>query len=134
MQIATFPFKKIGKTELGIIFRPYAEIHVFSIKRNSWIPVEVIVDTGADYTMFPKRYADLLGIDLNTECVSKTTLGIGGSETVYLYKALTIKIGSWQKNIPIGFLERDDIPALLGRLECMETLKVVFKKHQTIFE
>ena len=50
MIIANFPFRKIGKTELGEISRPYAEIHLFSQKRNKWIPIEVIVDTGADYT------------------------------------------------------------------------------------
>ena len=133
MEIARFPFKRIGRSEMGVIFRPYAQIQMFSSRRHSWIPVEVIVDTGADYTMFPKRYADLLGIDLNAECLPKTTLGIGGSETVYLYKALKIRMGRWQKIVPVGFLERDDIPALLGRLECMEVLEVVFEKYETRF-
>ena len=96
MLIAQFPFKKIGETELGKIFRPYAEISLFSERRKKWIPIELIVDTGADYTMLPKRYADLLKIDLNTECVPKTTLGIGGSETVYLYKSLGMKLGFCQ--------------------------------------
>ena len=134
MIIARFPFKKIGKTELGEIFRPYAEVYLFSKKRKRWIPIEMIVDTGADYTMLPKRYADLLNIDLNIECIPKTTLGIGGSETVYLYKSLMIKMGKWQRNIPIGFLERDDIPALLGRLEFIEILRTVFDNFETRFE
>jgi len=134
MKIANFTFKRIGKTKLGEIFRPYAFVSIFSEKRNEWIPMEMIVDTGADYTIFPRRCADFLKIDLNTECIAETTSGIGGSETVYLYKSLPLKIGDWQKKVPVGFLERDDIPALLGRLEFIEVLKVTFKNFQTIFE
>lgn len=134
MKIADFPFKRIGKTKLGEIFRPYASVLIFSEKRNEWIPMEMIVDTGADYTMLPKRCADFLKIDLNTECIAETTLGIGGSETVYLYKSLPIKIGKWKKKVPVGFLERDDIPPLLGRLEFIEDLRVIFEKFETKFE
>lgn len=134
MVIAKFPFKKIGKTELGEIFRPYGKVFLFSEKRNKWIPIEMLVDTGADYTMLPKRYADLLKIDLNVECFPSTTLGIGGSETVYLYKNLLVKIGNWEKKIPLGFLERDDIPPILGRLQLLEILKLIFYKKQIIFE
>lgn len=123
MKLAQIPFKKIGQTDLGIIFRPYVEAWLFSAKRDIWVPAEMIVDTGADYTMLPKRYADFLKIDLNTECIPKTTAGVGGLETVYLYQqGLKIKIDQWEKVVPIGFLERDDIPALLGRLDCLYQL------------
>lgn len=134
MEIAKFPFVKIGKGPLGIIFRPYAKVMIFAEKQKEWLPVNMVVDTGADYTLLPRRYATTLEIDLAKDCVVETSLGIGGSETVYLYKSLLIKIGDWQKKIPVGFLERDDIPALLGRLEFIEVLKVTFEKYQTIFE
>ncbi len=132
MEIARFPFKRIGKEYLGTIFRPYAVVSMQG-ENKRWSLVEMIVDTGADYTLLPRRYAQVLGIDLS-KCVPKTSLGIGGSETVYLYKNLLIKICGWQKKIPIGFLERDDIPALLGRLECLEVLRVTFENFETAFE
>lgn len=53
---------------------------------------------------------------------------------VYLYKNLQIKIGQWQEKVPVGFLERDDIPPLLGRLKCMEILKVTFENRITTLE
>lgn len=133
-QIASFPFTFIGKTLLGIIYRPYAIIHAYSKIRNKWQPIEVIIDTGADYTLFPKRYAQILGIDVEKDCKVATSLGIGGSETVYQYKDLPIKIANWKKNIPVGFLERDDIPPLLGRLSCLEFLRMVFEKRTSIFQ
>lgn len=134
MQIARFPFTKIRKGPLGEIFRPYARVLIFAKKRKLWLPANMVVDTGADYTLLPRKYAISLGIDLSNDCIVETSLGIGGSETVYLYKKLPIKIGDWQKEVPVGFLERDDIPALLGRLEFIEVLKVIFENHKTIFE
>lgn len=99
-----------------------------------WLPVNMVVDSGADYTLLPRKYALILDVDLGKDCLVETSLGVGGSETVYLYKKLLIKMGSWQNEIPVGFLERDDIPALLGRLEFIEILRVVFENHKTIFE
>lgn len=68
------------------------------------------------------------------KCRAGTTLGIGGAETVYQYKNLPIKIGRFEKQIPVGFLERDDIPALLGRLECLEVFRLVFENKESLFE
>ena len=132
-EIAAFPFTFIGKTNLGKIFRPYAIVLAYSKARKKWQPVEMVVDSGADYTLFPKKYAAVLGIDLSRECTAETTLGVGGAETVYQYKHLPMKIGNWQKSVPVGFLERDDIPALLGRLSCLETFLVQFKNKESLF-
>lgn len=134
MPLIKSPFTFIGKTNLGKIYRPYAIVLVFSKLRNNWLPIEMVVDTGADYTLFPKRYAEILGIDLNLDCQPETTLGVGGSETVYQHKNLPIKIGNWKKKIPAGFLERDDVPSLLGRLDCLELLKLTFTDLVSIFE
>lgn len=81
-----------------------------------------------------KRYAVILGIDLSRECSVETTLGVGGAETVYQHKNLPVKIGNWEKKIPVGFLERDDVPPLLGRLKCLETIHIHFKNKKSVFE
>jgi hypothetical protein len=133
-EIIAFPFTFIGKTGLGTIYRPYAVVAAYSKARQKWQPVEMIVDSGADYTLFPKKYAAILGIDLGQECTVETTLGVGGAESVYQYKKLPVKIGNWQKKIPVGFLERNDVPPLLGRLECLEVFHLHFKNKQSIFE
>lgn len=132
-EIAVFPFTFIGKTKLGEIYRPYAIVLAYSRARSKWQPVEMVVDTGADYTLLPKRYSVILGIDLTRDCAAETTLGVGGVETVYQYKNLPVKLGNWEKKIPVGFLERDDVPALLGRLDCLEELNLNFRDRKTIF-
>lgn len=135
MKITKVPFKKIAKSYLGQIFRPYVIVSLTSVKMNGLLPTEMVVDSGADYTLLPNRYAFYLGIDLEKDCRAETTLGVGGSETIYLYKeGIVVKIGDWQKKIPVGFLERDDVPPLLGRLACLEVLKVTFDRRETVFE
>lgn len=130
-KIITFPFTFIRKTRLGLIYRPYISVLVFSRRRNRWQPVEMVIDTGADYCLFPKRYAEILGIECEVDCIAEKTLGIGGIEAVYQYKELPIKLGDWEGKVPVGFLERDDVPPLLGRLNCFEAWRVAFEKKST---
>lgn len=124
MKLLSSPFTFKGEGYLGKIYRPYIQISVTSQRIDEWIPIEILVDTGADYTLFPKRYAQLLVIDLQSECKIDKTHGVGGQEIIYLCKrSVRIKIGHFEKIVPVGFLDRDNIPALLGRLETLEILK-----------
>lgn len=128
-----FPFTYIAATKLGKIYRPYAIVSVFSKQRGKWQPVEMVIDSGADYTIFPKRYAEVFGVDLK-DCWKEKTAGVGGSQIVYQYKNLLIKVGSFEKKIPVGFLDNDNIPPLLGRLSCLENFNLTLNKHISIFE
>lgn len=135
MKVAEFPFARIGKTYLGEIFRPYALVEFGSDRINWWVPIQAVIDTGADYTLLPKRLSSFLGVDIASECIAQATQGVGGMETIYLLKkGVKIKIGKWQKEIPVGFLERDDIPTLLGRLECLEVFTLLLDKKKANFE
>lgn len=128
-----FAFEKSSSDIFGSVWRPVAKVGFWSSKINSWVDVIMIVDTGADYTILPRFYAFDLGISLHKDCVSFKTFGIGGSEKVYLLKNAKVKLGKWVRFVPIGFLDRDDIPPLLGRQEFLEIFKVTLINHSTIF-
>ncbi len=135
MKILSSPFKFKGESYLGKIYRPYVQILITSDKIDEDIPIEMIIDTGADYTLFPKRYAQLLGINLKIDCRLEKTQGVGGQEVIYLCKnGIHIKIDEFQKEIPVGFLNRDDIPALLGRLKALEALTLIMENQITQLE
>lgn len=134
MTYAEFPFTPVGNGYFGPIKRPYAHVELSSHKIDDWIPAEAVVDTGADYTLLPRRYSDLLGVDVNIDCHPDTTLGVGGSETIYLCKDLVcLRIGNWENVIPAGFLERNDVPLLLGRQGNLELFRLVFDQQVTTF-
>src|SRR3989338_6295645 len=126
-----FDFEKSSSEIFGSVWRPIAKAGFWSRKINGWVDVIMIVDTGADYTILPRFYAFDLGINLHKDCETYETFGIGGSERVYLLKNTKIKLGKWERFIPVGFLNRDDIPPLLGRQEFLEVFKVILVNHST---
>ena len=88
----------------------------------------MIADTGADYTLLPKFLADQLGIDLNKDCQPFTSYGVGGNQKVYLFPSLRIRLGEWERRIPVGFLDKDAVPPLLGRHKALEKFNTLFSK------
>ncbi len=128
-----FPFEIKSSGIFGPIQRPVAKVDFWSKLTSDWVEIIMLVDTGADYTLLPKFYAEDLGINLETDAKPYPTFGVGGSETVYVLKKMNVKLGRWEFPIPVGFLERDNIPPLLGRQDFLEDFKVVFHRHATSF-
>lgn len=131
---ATFPFDQATSPLFKKVFRPIALVSFWSRKTRSWIPVWGIVDTGADYTILPKGYAEKLGIDIEKDCKTYTTSGVGGEEKSHIIQGWKMKIGFWERVAPVGFLNRNDMSPLFGRQEFLETFILTFKNHKTIFQ
>lgn len=131
--VLSFKFRKEKSLLFGEIYRPIAQVFFWSKIAHEWIEVWMIVDTGADYTLLPHYLVNDLGIDLESDCRIFSTGGIGGIEKVYLLKEkLKVKLGKWEEKIPIGFLERDEIPPLLGRQDFLEKFETLFSKNHVV--
>lgn len=130
---ATFKFRKIASDLFGHIYRPYADVFFYG-KNDKARLITMVVDTGADYTLLPRREAAILGIDLNQDCTSHTTYGVGGPQTVYLYKGMEVQLANQKLKIPVGFLEKNNVPPLLGRHQFMELFKTCFHQQAVSFE
>lgn len=130
-----FPFEYEGKNSFGSVFRPVAKITFFSSKQKISSDVWLVVDTGADFTILPKFVAQDLLIDFEKDCVIDKTMGVGGGQTIYLFKnKIHVKIGNIEKDIPVAFFDSDEIPALLGRQGFMETFDTEFlTSHKVVF-
>jgi predicted aspartyl protease len=130
----SFSFKEEHSPIFGKIRRPIAYTYFKHKSNNIWQPITLIVDTGADYTLLPRFMSEPLGIQLTKDCKTIETQGVGGTSKVYLFKGRSkVKIGEFYRQVPIGFLDNDYIPPLLGRHEFFETFKVVFEKFKTTF-
>lgn len=130
----SFPFERMESSILGTIWRPVAEVRFQRKTSGKWRSVWMIVDTGADYTLLPRFMADKLDVDVEHECQIFSTAGIGGSEKVYFLPKITVQLGDLQKTIPVGFLDRNEVPPPLGRHLFMETLETYFSSdHNTRF-
>jgi len=133
LKTVRFPFERQRSGIFGTVYRPVARVDLWSTRSCGWVEVVMLVDTGADYTLLPRTYAAVLGINLVTQCRRVMTAGIGGTERVYLLPRLQSRLGSWTRRIPVGFLDHDDVPPLLGRIRCLDTFDVRFVLHETIF-
>lgn len=130
-----FPYEDGGRGIFGHIFRPLAKVTLVSLDNSKLVDVWMIVDTGADYTILPRHFSQKLRISLENDCFKDVTFGVGGEQTVYFSKRKIIaKIGNFQREIPLAFLDSNEVPALLGRLGFLETFNANFlKTHFVVF-
>ena len=130
----SFAFKKGKSSLLGTIYRPIAVVLFQNKITGVFKPVTMIIDTGADYTLLPRFLAPSLGIDLKKDCQKLETSGVGGEEIVFFCEEkIVVRLGNWERKIPLGFLNNDFIPPLLGRHGFFETFKTVFDNRKVSF-
>ncbi|MFQ5873064.1 MAG: aspartyl protease family protein [Dehalococcoidia bacterium] len=132
--VIKFEYEEKRSDLFGKTYRPVANAKVQNAETGDWKPVEMLVDSGADYTLFPFWYSVPFGIDLARDCTKGLTSGVGGDAAVYLYQGdLSVRVGPWERKVPVGFLDRADIPPLLGRQAFLDTFTVVLSNHQVYF-
>lgn len=131
--VIRFPFERAESPLLGTIFRPVAPVLFQRKISGKWRAVWMIVDTGADYTLLPRFMAEKLEVDVERECRIFSTTGIGGTEKVYFLPEINVRLGNFAKVIPVGFLDRNEVPPLLGRRLFMETLETYFASDHTTY-
>jgi len=131
----SFPFEKGENPFLGTIHRPVADVYIKHLDKATWRKTKMLVDTGADYTLLPRYLAILLGVNLQHDCKEIKGQGVGGESKIYFFKGkIAVKIGGFNRDIPLGFVSNNYIPPILGRHEFFETFKVIFEKFNTRFE
>lgn len=131
--VVTFAFERARSNIFGDIWRPVAQAiftspHDETLRQETWL----LVDSGADYTLLPRYLGYDLNINFETDCRVFQTTGIGGTEKVYLLPRIKVQLGPFTREIPIGFLDRNEVPPLLGRHLFMETLETYFSADHHI--
>ncbi|MFH0740101.1 MAG: hypothetical protein V1819_03365 [bacterium] len=94
----------------------------------------VLVDSGAEFSLFTKSDAELLEIDL--EKGEKIYIGgVAGDKFLAFIHSVLIKIGNKEFKIKTAFSSRDDTPRILGRNPLFSNFFIIFdhQKQNTIF-
>lgn len=131
-----FAFENVGGSLFGTVYRPIAKVFFKSLKNNIWISTWMVIDTGADFTILPRYLSEDLEVSLEKDCIKDTTTGVGGQQALYLCrKRIKAKLGAHERDIPLAFLDSNELPALLGRLGFLETFNTQFlKNHFVVFK
>jgi hypothetical protein len=131
-----FAFENVGKNFFGFVYRPIAKASFKSLKNNIWTDTWMVVDSGADFTILPRYLSEDLEVSLEKDCIKDTTTGVGGQQALYLCKnKIKAKLEHFERNVPLAFLDSNEVPPLLGRLGFLETFDTEFtKNHFVLFK
>lgn len=117
------------QTPLGLIMRPMMPV-TFWHSTGERIDTLILIDSGADLSMIPKRIAQSLGIDFES-CPKGVTGGVGGKTNVVM-SAISIRFGhgkeTYELEIPVQIPIKKEIPyPLLGREPFFRFFDVSFR-------
>jgi len=86
----TLPIINDKRQITGSVARPMIDI-ILNYKHGKMVgPVQALIDSGADYNLFPEEVASIIGVKL-TNGVLRMTEGIGG-KTIKAYRHSGIKM------------------------------------------
>ncbi len=106
-----FPLDEI-ETDFGLLVDPTIVLLVRTVE--GYRPFEFILDSGADFTMVPRRMAERIGVDLAAARKHRVE-GIEGLVVAVEVGHITVQIGGREVELPCLFHPRKGAPFLLGR-------------------
>ncbi|MEW6104397.1 MAG: retropepsin-like aspartic protease [bacterium] len=86
---------------------------------------QMLIDSGADITLIPKRAGDYLGFRIEKETIREIR-GIGEGALPYIIKPVQIEIGEYRIKGRIGWVLIEEVPFLLGRLDIFDQFDIKF--------
>jgi hypothetical protein len=121
---ASIEFQILPKvTIFGTI--PDALIPAVLQTRRGPLPLQFILDTGADFTMLPHHMADLVGVDLKQAPTGKS-LGIEGKGVKTWLGHIEVVIGPYLVPLRCLFSSNEETPYLLGRADLFSAFSIAF--------
>jgi len=85
------------------------------------------VDSGADITLIPKSVGDLLGLTLASPQEIREIKGIGERGVPIVIRRLQLQVGSKVFPARVGWCLLEEVPLLLGRLDCFRLFEISFR-------
>lgn len=123
-----FKFTKENSSSLGIVYRPIVKVGLKDANGEIF-ELSVLVDSGADISIFSRRIGDIMGINVE-QGEEKIFRGIVGEIIAYVHKIpIFIKDGEVETRIAFALSE---VPNLLGRLDIFKNFEISFRKEDDL--
>lgn len=88
-----------------IIYCPLLETKLYNEQHETHFTFASVVDSGADFCVFPAKYGSIIGLDIK-KGQNVVTTGVGGQEVLYFHKIkieVYIKNEIWKATVEAGF-------------------------------
>jgi len=125
-----FPYKYMQTETFGEVKIPVAKI--FLQGKQEETAVDVIVDTGAVVSIFPKSLCDILGLDFEKGQLSYVKTATGESIQIRVHN-LNIRISNRKFRVRVAFTAIENVPYILGRLDILDKIEMKFGRQGTRF-
>lgn len=102
------------------------------IQNEKELNIDAFIDTGATYSIFHSKFAEILEIDFEKGGLINITIGDGSSIPVFLH-TLTMQIGEDKFEAKVGFSNKLGIGFnLLGRFDVFDKAVFCFDEKQYV--
>ncbi len=131
-----FPLKKTyylseDRKDVEFLYRPLINIHIGNPlnKRRSFKPIECLVDSGADFNLFPSTIAASIGISKIENEATISFSGLGNSVFIGYKHTLSLFLPH-KFDVDVYFSTLQRVP-ILGRIGFFDQFRrVVFDEHR----
>lgn len=124
-----FKGKEIEISDFGIKWIPTAQVRLLTNEETYLC--EMLVDSGADITLIPRRLGEFLGFSLDGEKIREIR-GIGEGAIPYTIRTMQIKIGEYFIQARIGITLIEEVPLILGRLDVFDHFNIEFRQKDRL--
>jgi len=135
MRKYVFPYGfRLSLKEKKIISFPAVTVSLIKRDSKEEFSFLVLIDSGAEVSLFTKSDSQLLGIPLNKG--EKIEVGsVSGDKFSAFLHPVILKIGDERLKIKVAFSEKDNVPRILGRNPAFSYFFIIFdnKNQNTIF-
>ena len=125
-----FPYQREESGIFGTVCRPVVGYDIKT--RYGWVPVMAYLDSGADITLLPKSFIDLLDIEFREEDI-KEIGGVGGSKVPIVLADVKLMVCGKDIEVTAAICLVKNIPYLLGREGIFDHFNICFKKNRIIY-
>lgn len=124
-----FPYKRVRSDIFGEVLIPVAKIF---LRGQEEIGVDVVVDSGAVISIFPRSLCELLGLVFEDGRRASVRSATGEEIRVRIHR-VEIRIWDFSFYVRVAFSEVENIPYVLGRLDVLEKVEIRFERDGTSF-
>jgi len=135
MRKYVFPYGfRLSLKEKKIISFPAVTVSLIKRDSKEEFSFLVLIDSGAEVSLFTKSDSQLLGIPLDKGEKIEIGSASGDKFSAFLHPVI-LKIGDERFKIKVAFSEKDNVPRILGRNPAFSYFFIIFdnKNQNTIF-
>ncbi len=121
-----FKFARENSSSLGFVYRPIAKVGLKDANGDMF-ELSMLVDSGADISIFSKRIGDIMGLDVE-QGEAKVFRGIVGELIAYVHE-IPLFINETEVETRVAFA-LSEVPNLLGRLDIFKNFEISFRKEE----